>query len=200
MKTLRNLAIVSVLGASAVFAQNATTSGNGLLGNRYVAASFGVLDIKHSDRDNFGFGAVVNLPVASNIDVGLFAGYDWTEGAGGDHSTQGGGYVTYHIQEGAFRPYVSAEIGHASLSYGRLDHEDTTYYGAEVGTEYQINDKLFVDVSVGYGDAFENGDHSAWSTSATLSYWLQGDLCVGVSVSYIEHGEIAYGVGAAWKF
>lgn len=208
MKHLNTLALAAAVGlvaATSASAQAETVAASSaenssLLGKRYVGATFGHLDINHVDSGAFGGGLGVNLPVASNVDVSLGGSHSRLEGDNDFHTEEVIGSATYFIERGALRPYVTGSFGHAEVSFPGPFEDDFGFFGIDVGGEYQINSTFSVDAGAGYGDTFESGDNSAWSASLQLNYWVRSDISVGGRVSVIEHGDVAYGVGAAWVF
>lgn len=210
MNHLNTLALAGLLGLAVTLPAHAqaeaasaapAAENSSLLGKRYVGATFGYLDINHSDRGAFGGGLSVNLPVASNVDVSIGASHDWLEGNDSFHTEEIVAAATYYIERGALRPFITGALGHAEASAPGSAEEDFRFFGIDVGAEYQINSTVSVAAYGTYGDTFESGiDASAWSASAQLNYWLSSNLSVGGRVSVIEYGDVAYGVGAAWLF
>ena len=82
MKTIQSLFALGLTTACALpaFAQDAAPTDSGLLGKRYVEASFIVTDTQHVSETGYGLGASVNMPITSNVDAGVLFTHNWSEG------------------------------------------------------------------------------------------------------------------------
>ena len=197
--------LVAVFAASllsvAAFAQSATveteTVTAGLLGKRYVGASFGWLDINHSSVEGMAAGMDLNVPVHSNFDVSLNYGYSWLEGVvGAGHTLDAA--VTGYISRGEYKPFVSLSTGYAWTE--KRFGSDHGIWGAKAGVERAVNDKISCTVSVGYDDDFRNHGEGLWDATIGATYNITSALVGRADVSYIEYGSIGYSAGLALRF
>jgi len=197
--------LVAVFAASlisvAAFAQSATveteTASAGLLGKRYVGASFGWTDVNNSSVEGMGAGLNLNVPVHTNFDLNLGYGYSWLEGVVGvGHSANAA--LTGYITRGAFKPFASVSTGYEWIEK-RFD-SDHGVWGAKVGVEYELSSKLACEVDVCYDDDFRNHGEGLWDTSIGATYNFTDKLVGMAKVTYIEYGSIGYMGGLAVRF
>ena len=197
--------LVAVFAASllsvAALAQSTTveteTVTAGLLGKRYVAAGFGWNDYNHTGTDGLGAGLDFNLPVHTNIDLSLNYGYSWLEGVTGVGHVLNAA-VTGYITRGENKPYLTLSTGYV-WAERRFD-SDHGVWGAEVGIERAVNDKISSTFSVGYDDDFRNHGEGLWDVAIGATYNITDKLVGTAEVSYIEYGTIGYSVGVAFRF
>lgn len=196
-------AFTASLLSVAAFAQSATVEPSvataGLLGKRYVGTGFSWADYNHSGIEGVGTGLDFNLPVHANIDLGLGYSYSWLEGAEEIGHTLGAS-VTGYITRAENKPYVRLSIGQFWGNDDWYDDDSIGIWGAEVGVERAVSDKLSLTFSVSYNDNFENGDNGAWSTALGGTYNITDALVATAEVAYIEYGTIGYTAGLAFRF
>jgi hypothetical protein len=185
--------------ATVSFAQQATATAStaSLLGVQYVEAGFGYLDVKHSDRGEYGVGANVNVPVTANLD--LTAGYShaWLENNDSFYDNVVFVDATAYLTEDAFRPFASAGLGYVWVGSG---DDDFAIWNVGTGVEYSINAKTAVTALVNYSDAFEDRFEGSFSGTAGVSHWFTPSIAGTFSVTWIEEGDVGYGVSAIFKF
>lgn len=199
--------LAAVLTASilsvAAFAQSATVETEsataGLLGKRFVGVGFGWLDVNHSSVEAMSTGLEFNLPVHTNIDLGLGYGYTWLEGAEEIGHTLGAS-VTGYFTRAENKPYARLSIGQFWGNDDWYYDADYAIWGAEVGVERAVTDKLSLTFSVSYNDDFENGDNGSWSTALGGTYNLTDALVATADVSWLEYGSVGYTAGLAFRF
>lgn len=190
-----SLLSVAALAQSTVVETETVTAG--LLGKRYVAAGFGWTDLNHSTVESMGAALDLNVPVHTNFDLSLNYGYSWLEGA-----TEIGhvlnAAVTGYITRGENKPYLTLSTGYvwANRNFDR----DHGVWGAEVGIERAVNDKISSTFSVGYDDDFRNHGEGLWDVSIGATYNFTDKLVGTAEVSYIEYGSIGYTAGVAFRF
>ncbi len=201
--------LIAVLAASSIgvaaFAQDTAVSNEttapvataGLLGSRFVTTGFSWTDVNHSGVDAMSTGLSLNVPVTANFDVSLGYGYSWAEGAI-DLGHSAGATVTGYIVRGSLRPFASASLGYVWVpnSYDK----DHGVWGADVGVEYALNDKLALTVSTGYGDDFGQHRDSTWDATVGASYNFTAKLAGTAAVSYLEGGSVGFSAGVAFRF
>jgi hypothetical protein len=200
--TKKLIGIVAVSFASLIAgltsrAQEAATTpaSSGLLGKRYVEAGFSFIDVNHTGTDVYGTGVNANLPITSNIDLGVSYDYGWVEGHSSFDSHLLDVAATTYFAQGAFKPF-----GSVSLGYNWVDGYNRSVWGVAGGVEFEVNSKVSVTGSVGYDDDFKKGDNSSWNGAVSGHYWLTKDIAASATIALIEGGDVGYGVSVLWKF
>lgn len=197
--------LVALVAASllsvAAFAQSATvepqTASAGLIGKRYIGTGFGWTDINHSSVEGLGAGIDVNVPVNANFDLTASYAYSWVEGVigvGHTASVAATGYIT----RGDDKYFAALSTGYAWIE--NLFDKDHMVWGAEVGIERAVNEKVSSTFSVGYDDDFGQHRDSAWDVTVGATYNFSAKLVGTAEVSLIEGGSIGYLAGVAYRF
>jgi hypothetical protein len=183
-------ALGALAAAGAIHAQTAAASGtaNGLLGQRYVEAGFGVQDIKHVSSNVYSLGAAVNVPfIPSLVDVGANYSYDWIKSAAfrGHANTFGGDVKVYTTLSGV-KPFVSAGLGWQwSHAFGSSD--DNGLWNAAVGVEIPVAG-FTVTPRIVYHDDFQGSRDSSqdWTYEVAGNYWITRTAAAFASVGYAD--------------
>lgn len=197
--------LVAVIAASlltvAAFAQSPAveteTASAGLLGKRYLGAGFAWTDIKDSSIEGLDAGLVVNVPVNANVDLTASYGYSWVEGVIGVGHTASVAATAY-TTKGENKYYGSLSTGYAWVE-NRFD-KDHMVWGAEVGIERAVNDKVATSFSVGYDDDFGQHRESYWNVAIGASYNVTSKIVATAEVALIEGGSVSYLSGVAYRF
>jgi hypothetical protein len=197
-KTIKLLAVFSALaaGTAALAQQTAPAPAAGLLGQRYVGASFGYADIKNSPVDAFGADVVANFPVRANLDVGFGYSRTWVESFSDINVDAIGANATFIHTEGTLKTFTSLGLGYA---WGPGEDE-ATVWGASAGAEFALTPKSTLAVSAGYSDDFKSGNNGVWDGTARANYWVTDKVAVVGTVSWLEGGDVAYTLGTVFRF
>ncbi len=175
-----------------------TASPASLLGVRYLEGGVGLLDVDRSDRNIYGLGAAINLPVEEHFDLKAGYGYSWLENNGGAYQHAVGANLVGYLTENEFRPFAQAGLG--LVWQGGDDGDDFAVWNVGGGLEYAINALTAVRVRVGHEDSFESGMDSNVSIGAGVSHWFTDALAGTASLTRIEGGDVAYSVGVVFRF
>ncbi len=108
-------------------------------------------DVENTDlRVDFSIGNYVaeNLLLGLRQDVAYGSNPDTWSGATA-------GFVNYHFDFDAFRPFIGAAFGGL---YGDAVQEDTFFAGPEAGLKWYAKDDTFLFGRVAYEFLFDNGD------------------------------------------
>ena len=197
-KTVVSLLAALAAGATA-FAQTDVSTpveSNGLLGQRYVEAGLGFIDVNNSRVDAFGAGLTVNLPVAPSFDVSADYAYSWVESFSEVDAHQITANGTYYIQaEQNLKTFARVSLG-----YAWADWDNHATWGVSFGAEFQLAPQVVVTASAGYDDDFESGDNGAFDATVTGHYWFTRQVGAFAAVSYIEGGNYGLFGGVNVKF
>lgn len=183
---------LGLLAAGAGYAQtNATTTsttGGGLLGQRYTELSFGVDNVKHLSTDGYSVGASANNPIVpGQIDAGAGYSYSWIGGALKGHANTIGTYVTAYAPLSGVKPFVSAALGYqwTSLKFGLGD--DQAIWGGAIGVEIPAG-VVTLTPRLSYADDFEGSRRSsqAWTASVEANYWFSKTSAVFGSIGHTD--------------
>lgn len=179
---------LGLLAAGTSFAQT-TASNNGLLGQRYAEASFGVQDIKFISTNAYGLGVGVNTPViAGSFDVGANYDYDQIRGSGiRSHANTFSGYGTYYTTVNGVKPFVGAGVGWQWSSMRGFGSDDQGLWGAAVGVEIPAG-AVTLTPRIAYGDDFEGSKNSSqqFSYGVDANYWVNAKTAVFGAVSFTD--------------
>lgn len=198
MKSLKLLGVVAALAAgTSAFAQQSPTptASSGLLGQRYVSAAFGVVDLNRFPVDQFGASVGVNLPLTTTVDLGLGYTHSWLESFSDIDSETLVADLTTYFSSGAIKPFGTVAVG-----YDWNDVDDSSFWGVRAGFEYDVNSRLSTSVSAGYTDDFNSGDGSQWDGAVRANYWVTRSVAAVATVSLIERGHVGYSLGATIRF
>lgn len=203
-KTILALGLLAVAGAS--YAQTAATTSQvpvGLLGQSYSEAHFGVSDIKHYSKNQYGLGVAANVPVAPNVDLSAGYDYGWVKGAGHFNGVTGGAtaYTTFN----GVKPFVGAAVGYQWTSYAG-GKDDQGLWGLAAGVEIPVS-VVTITPRIVYSDDFHGSSRSSQQTSYEVegNYWVTKTAAVFASVGYSDVRKSSndswdYTVGARFKF
>jgi len=165
-----------------------------LLGKRYVEVVTGL--VSASPDDTYGIGAAFNAPIATNLDVGVTFQHNWLEGDSSDNYQDLAVNLTGYQDFGKVRAF-----GRATLGYEWWTTADESWYQFEAGAEYAVSSRLLVSAQVGWYDYFSsNTADGAFSGGPKVTYWTSSTIALSGTVSFQEHGDVAYILGAAFVF
>ena len=198
--TKKILFALGLLAASASYAQTApaSSSSNGLLGQRYVDVSLGVQDLKDFPDNFYAAGASVNLPaVPSLLDVGASYSYSWLRGTFRGHANTVGVYGTAYTLLGSAKPFLTAGVGY-QWANTRFGSDSQGLWGLGAGIEIPAG-AFTITPRVSYADDFEDGFESTqqWSYGAEGNYWFSPAKAFYVSVGYTD---VARSPIEAWNY
>lgn len=196
---LLGVASIGIAFASLAVAQTATTTTTAasLLGVQYVEAGLGYQDVNHANRGIYSLGAAVNTPISTNVDFTASYSHDWLENNDSFYRNVLGGEVTAYLTKGNLRPFVGAGVGYIWEGSG---DDNYAIWNANVGAEYSLNSTTALTATVGYSDSFENRGEGAFGSSLVVSHWFTSKIAGTAGVSWIEGGNVGYGVSAIFKF
>lgn len=202
------LALGLLMAGSASFAQTdrdrASTSSQGLLGQRYVEASFGLADINGISDHLYAVGASINQPViASLLDVSAGYAYGWTRGIARGHANMIGADATAYMPFRGVTPFVTLGLGHRWTRFASF-RDESMFWGAEVGFEIPVG-RVTLTPNVSYSDDFEGGDSKDFAYEIEANYWFSPAAAVYGAVGRIETHRSSldmwsYEAGLRWRF
>lgn len=199
MKTIQSLFALGLTTACALpaFAQDAAPTDSGLLGKRYVEASFIVTDTQHVSETGYGLGASVNMPITSNVDAGVLFTHNWSEGGDKANEFQDlAGHVTVYQVCGDFRPFATATLG-----YQWWATSNDPWYQLDVGSEYLVTERLSVSAQVSWSEFLAgNWNGGEWGAGGRAHYWLTKNLATSATAAYTEGGTWTYRLGVVFQF
>lgn len=203
MNSISKLAGVFAALAVTAFAQTeqvaATESeSSGLIGKKYVAAGFNFIDVNASKTDAFSTGAFVNVPFNSVVDITSSFSHSWLEANSGANAQNFNVGAVSYLTEGAAKPFVSVGLGYTWTS----DNSEGLRYNVGAGVEYQLTKQLSLTLSSTFADGFRRRTQTNEEFSGTVgaNYWVTKEIVVGASLSWLEHGHVAYGLAAGYRF
>lgn len=188
-------AIAAVATGATAIAQQGPAPSAGLLGQRYVQASFGYFDVKGSPFDAFAAGLGVNLPVSASLDVGFNYAHGWVESFSDIDSDVVVADATFIHVSDTFKTFTTLSLGY---DWNAL--EERTIWGARAGAEFPLTPRAALSVSAGYDDDFKSGNNGLWDGTARANYWATDKVALIGSVSWIEGGDVGFSIGAALRF
>lgn len=183
--------------AEPVASAPSTASASGLLGKRYVAASFILTETQDIDAPGYGLATAINLPLSARFDVGALFAHNWTEGDTSDHFQDLAAYVTAHGVCGDFRPFAKASLGY---QWWR-EVSDDPWYQVDVGSEYLLTERLSLSAQLSWSEylaADWNGGE--WGVGTRANYWVTTNIATSATVAYTEGGTWTYGLGVVVRF
>ncbi|MDQ8180164.1 hypothetical protein [Pelagicoccus sp. SDUM812005] len=190
MKTIKTLLIGSVaLAASAV-----STYGEGLLGQRYASLSLGTDEDFNELAVSVGFNTKLKDGLDLYFEVGESDDGDVVAGMldlkfYGDVGT-----------EENWKVYFAPIVGYASIDLTPWWNERELVYGVGIGSQYELDEKSNIDLTLSFLDTQDYGDLGVTGTFE-YNYWLTEKLNAGVGVSYnTEVEETAFQISGRWAF
>lgn len=190
MKSIKPL----VFGSIALAASSVSMFGEGLLGERYASLSLST----DSGFNELAVSVGYNGKLKDGLDLYLELG----ESDDGD-VLAGMLQVNFYSEVGTeenWKAYVAPIIGYASIDLTPWLNERELIYGVGVGSQYELDEKSNIDLSLTYLETQDFGDLGL-TGSIEYNYWLSEKFNVGVGVSYnTEVEEESFGVVGRWKF
>jgi hypothetical protein len=205
----------SLVGALAALAAGAFLHGQstaassttaGVLGQRYVGAGVFVDDFRDTSIDSgIGGGLLVNLPVASALDVAFEYSYERVDDSlldGREHAIAAT-LRAYNAYEGV-KLFSDVTLGYAwdkikAPSVGRITDNDG-FWAVGVGVEAPIASSTALVGRVAYGDRFDGDDSDAWTFTVGANHWFTPKLVGAASVSFQEDDAVLYTIGLGLRF
>ena len=184
-----------------------TSSSTGLLGQRYVDASFSAQDA-HSFSDHaYGLGVAVNLPFNESLDFGLGYDYGWLNSSVDTRSHTLSASATTYTTYNGMKPFFGAALGYGwtRAEVGSFSHKDNNgIWGLGAGVEIPVK-AVTLTPSLSYADSFKGGSTGVYAAGLEANHWFTKAVAGFADVSFSDargHGGEAwnYGVGVRVKF
>jgi len=206
------LALGLLAAASTSFAQNptATSTSNGLLGQRFVEFNYTLADLESFSDHNHAGMVSFNVPaIPSLLDVGASYAYDWSNGAVRSHGNTISAYANAYLPLNGVKPFLGASLGYSwvSLPFGLGDKE--AVWSASVGVEIPLG-SFTLTPRISYSDDFEGSGRDSdemWTYEVEGNYWFSPRAGVFASIGRAEydldpiHLDIwGYRVGLRFRF
>lgn len=204
-KTTLALTLLAAAGTS--FAQTATKSSNGLLGQRYAEFSYSLADLDSVSTNGHGLALKLNAPVVpALLDVGAGYEYDWIGGRARGHANTFTGTGTAYVPLQSAKVFFAATLGYqwTSLPFNLGDHD--AFWNAAVGFEIPVG-ALTVTPRIVYGEDFNGkvGNNDTWTYEVEGNYWFSAKTGAFASAAFedIHRSSIdiwIYKVGLRFRF
>jgi len=158
-----------------------------LLGKDYIGGSFTIIHFGDDSLDDlfgnaYGFDALGNINLSTNIDLQLGLGYYWAEGSvlGVDvdyTAVIAAADIIYFFKPNEqINPYVGAGLAivrtkvEVSGPVGSADDDDTEVgFGCQAGVELEVTKKILCDFSLSY---FNIDSEDDVNINAGIGYWF----------------------------
>lgn len=207
MNLTKNISLaLGVLVAGVSFAQTTSTevatTPVGVIGQQYTEASFGLTDIKHFSKHQYGVGVAGNVPVTPFLDLGASYDYSWINDLG--HANALAATATAYTLLNGVKPFVAVGVGHEWISASGFRDNDW-YWGASAGVEIPVG-SVSITPRVIYSDDWRSStsDSGQWSYEVEGNYWVSRTFAVFASVGRTDpQGSDKtwdYAIGARFKF
>ncbi|EIQ02125.1 hypothetical protein OpiT1DRAFT_00705 [Opitutaceae bacterium TAV1] len=191
-------ALLALAMAGALHAQTITKSNTAsLFGQRYVSADAEYYDI---DGLNSVYGGALgfNLPITTDLDALFRYSYSWEDGhTSREVQTAEAGLNTWFDVAPNLRAFAGADLGY---TWGDAVSKDDWYGRLRAGAEYTIGSSISLLAYAAWSDGLDKHIPSLWSGTGQASYWFTRDLAATARISWLEGGDLAYSLGALFKF
>lgn len=187
---------LAVACALPAFAQDETPLASGLLGKRYVEASFIVTDTQNMTETGYGLGTAFNMPLGANLDAGASFAHNWAGDDSANEFQDLAAHLTAYQVCGDFRPFATATLG-----YQWWQTSNDLWYQLEAGSEYLVTERLSLSAQVSWAEfiaADWNGGQ--WGAGSRANYWLTKNWAASALVAYTEGGTWTYSAGVVFQF
>lgn len=176
---------------------SASPIASGLLGKRYVEASFILTGTHNLDSLGYGLATAVNLPLNSRFDVGALFAHNWAEGDSSTNFQDAAAYITAHGVCGDFRPFAKASLGYQWWQ----EVSDDPWYQVDVGSEYLLTERLSFSAQLSWSEFLANDwNGGEWGVGTRANYWVTTNVATSATVAYTEGGTWTYGLGVVVRF
>lgn len=207
------IALSVLVAAGTVLAQSTESSPAGNLGVRYAEATFGAQDLPGISDNAYSLGAAVNLPVHTNIDVGLGYSHDWLKFDGNSQQSAFDlrsdtllASVTLHVPVQRVNVFTSIALGYRwdRVSGFMAGSGDEGVWGAAAGVEVPLPGVTLTPV-IAYTDSLEGFGAGTFAYGIEASRWFTTKLGGFASASYLDpkafsEGSWNYAIGVRLKF
>lgn len=185
MNLTKNITIAAaLLVAGASYAQTATSSSNGLLGQRYTEFNFGVQDLRHVSNSAYSLGAGVNAPITPGaLDVGALYNYNWIGGSFKGHANTLATYATAYTPLNGVKPFFTGAFGWQWTSTRFVGRDDQGIWALATGVEIPAG-AVTITPRITYADDFEKSINSSqeWTYAVEANYWVNAKTGVYASI------------------
>lgn len=191
-----SLVATALLGAAASAAEDAGAAEAGatagLLGKRWVAAEFAYVDYDDTGSDLRGVDLVLNVPLTTQVDLGLTVGYGDLEDL---DVLSGMGGATWHWSVENFKPFVGAGIGYVDVE----DVDGRWVWQIGGGVEIPLGERFSAAPFIRYSDDFEGGE-GGWDFGVQGEAVIASDWSLTATVSVSDESDWSLGAGAVFRF
>jgi hypothetical protein len=213
MKDLKTLIVATLIAGGFLLTPPlsfADGQEGGLIGKRYAGGDLS-LEHFHSVRfdDAEDFGALVNVPVYSNLDATFRYGLSHLMGPNYSRvqNDLSATVVTY-AQDEYGKPFFSATLGQGwdtTKFNGSQISDNSTLWGFAAGIEVGFMGDSAITYSLGFSDGFKgSGRNPTWKCGLQLNHWFTPRIAGLASFTYnkINHApdSLQYTVGMRFVF
>ena len=173
----------------------------GLLGQNYVSASVGFIDLDDLDLDAQSYTLGVNQAVRDGLDAIFEYDYTRTDKFVGSRLTQHSlllgarAFANYN----GIKPYAEAGVGWVWQKFGST-RDDSFAWGAGVGAEFELSPVVAVTPFVRYTDVTEVSDGGTWDYGVKANVRVTDQFSVLGSVSRDDDQNLEYRVGVNFRY
>lgn len=172
---IRNvLPLLSALMALMNAAQ-ARTFSDGVLGQRFAGAHADLVDFEHLTDYGCSTGIALNLPLRTDVDLGLGLAYGWLSTGGRSIREQSvTASAVWHASSRAIRPFVGASVGHdwvRDYFRWRRQSDSAARWAGVIGLEIPVH-AVTVTPTLGYSDWVEDRWVGATIYGIEVNYWF----------------------------
>ena len=163
----------------------------GVLGQSYTDLSFGVQDLRNTSDNALDATLRGNIPVSTNVDLGLGYSYNWIHGHSGNHSHLLATDAKFYApMENHMKPFIGGLVGY-QWARTRFDNQfpiisttnDRFVWGVNTGIEMPVG-SVSLTPHVGYIDTMENNSIGHYNYGVEAHHWFSSGLGGYADVSY----------------
>jgi hypothetical protein len=201
----RSLFHKSCAAAALALAFSATTAtAAGLLGSRYVSASYDyTLSESASYKDGDGVSLFYNHPFADHVDLGLDFRARSVNGSRNDvpdvEDQRLRLVATAYQSGGRDNIFVRLGVGFGSVERGSRD-STTLAWSAVIGTEYTFSESAVLQPYAGWNDVRNDGQTISFIYGALVAYDVTDAFSVTGQIEGDEHYNVTLSIGALVRF
>lgn len=183
-------------------APSLTSDGQGLLGQTYAGLTYSYLDLRGVSyhADNYGFN--YNQALHAGLDGFLSYNYAQTGRIAGSRvngQDVGAGLRAFSNSFAWGKPFVEASAGYTWTKYAGIK-DNSFYWSAAVGAEFQVAPALSVVPFVSYADAPDLSSDGTWEYGVRANYWVNSEWSVVAGVARDDSKNMAFTLGTNFRF